>query len=242
MLPTAAWLWATSSWKRILGILSSPYLNSAACTAARYFSRGDKFATLELPYGIEGMVSIKNLAKEDGTLPEVGESLDFMVLEFSKEDKKILLSHTKVWQGGTVEPKASKKSSKSSAGSSSSSASSKDSDSAATTFGDLDVLSALKEQMEGSAQKGKKAAKPKKEDKPAATAKEDDKAADKKDKPAAKNDEADAKQEDNVPDGTIESKRLTPTAEEVIEKPLSEEVEAEAELRRQESGHQPHHR
>jgi len=160
--------------------------------------KGDKFATLELPYGIEGIAAVKNLAKEDGSMPEVGESLDFMVLEYSKEDKKIVLSHTKVWQGGTVEPKANKKS-KSTAGSSSSSSSSTSSDGAASTFGDLDVLSALKEQMEGSEQKGK--GDTKKSDK--STVKQDNKSSD--------------------------DPRLTPTAEEVMEKPLSEEVEAEAE-------------
>ncbi len=153
--------------------------------------KGDKFATLELPYGIEGIVAIKNLAKEDGSMPEIGESLDFMVLEYSKEEKKIVLSHTKVWQGGTVEAKASKKSSKSTASTSSSSTSSQGSESDKTTFGDLDVLSALKEQMEGSEQKGKNSTK--KEEKP--------------------NDDP----------------RKTATAEEVIEKPLSEEVEADAE-------------
>ncbi len=156
--------------------------------------KGDKFATLELPYGIEGMSTIKNLAKEDSTMPEVGESLDFMVLEFSKEDKKIILSHSKVWQGGTVEPKPAKKSSSKSSGSASSNVGSSN-DKAQTTFGDLDVLSALKEQMEGGSDKGGKKA-PKK---------------------AEKSEE------------TIEEKRLTPTAEAVIDKPLKEEVEAEAE-------------
>lgn len=160
--------------------------------------KGDKFATLELPYGIEGIAAVKNLTKEDGSMPEVGESLDFMVLEYSKEDKKIVLSHTKVWQGGSVEPKAAKKS-KSPAGSSSSSSSSPSSDGSASTFGDLDVLSALKEQMEGSEQKGKEGTK-------------------KPDKPTAKQD---SKSNDDP--------RLTPTAEEVMEKPLPEEVEAEAE-------------
>ena len=61
-------------------------------------NKNDKMATLELPYGIEGFSSLKNLAKEDGTFAEVGESLDFKVTEFSKEEKRIMLSHTKTWQ------------------------------------------------------------------------------------------------------------------------------------------------
>jgi small subunit ribosomal protein S1 len=61
-------------------------------------SKNDKMATLELPYGIEGFSSLKNLGKEDGTFAEVGETLDFKVTEFSKEEKRIMLSHTKTWQ------------------------------------------------------------------------------------------------------------------------------------------------
>lgn len=59
-------------------------------------AKGDKFATLELPYGIEGIAAVKNLTKEDGTFVEVGESLDFTVLEFLKDEKKIVLTHSKV--------------------------------------------------------------------------------------------------------------------------------------------------
>ena len=119
-------------------------------------SKGEKFATLELPYGIEGIATLKNIAKEDGSMPEVGESLDCMVLEFSKDEKKIVLSHTKVWQGGTVEEKAPKKSS----AKATESAPAKDTkEGDKSTFGDLDVLSALKEQMEDTEKKEKKSAK-----------------------------------------------------------------------------------
>ncbi len=115
-------------------------------------SKGDKFATLELPYGIEGIATIKNIAKEDGSMAEVGESLDFVVLEFSKDEKKIVLSHSKVWQGGAPEEKASKKA----APKATEPTASKDKEAEKSTFGDLDVLSALKEQMEDSEKKGRK--------------------------------------------------------------------------------------
>ena len=62
-------------------------------------NKNDKMATLELPYGIEGFSSLKNLAKEDGTMAEAGETLDFRVTEFSKEEKRIMLSHSKTWAG-----------------------------------------------------------------------------------------------------------------------------------------------
>ncbi|GAB2783084.1 30S ribosomal protein S1 [Rhabdobacter roseus] len=119
-------------------------------------SKGDKFATLELPYGIEGIAALKNLAKEDGSWVEVGEGVDFVVLEFSKEEKKIVLSHSKVWQGGAVESKKEEKSARKAAVKSEATPS-KEADK--STFGDLDVLSALKEQMEETEKNDKKAAK-----------------------------------------------------------------------------------
>ncbi|WP_020598545.1 30S ribosomal protein S1 [Spirosoma panaciterrae] len=107
-------------------------------------SKNDKMATLELPYGIEGFSSLKNLAKEDGTFAEVGETLDFKVTEFSKEEKRIMLSHTKAWQEKNEpvkEPKAAK--------ASASKAGSTSAPERGATLGDLDALAALKEQMEG---------------------------------------------------------------------------------------------
>ncbi len=127
-------------------------------------SKGDKFATLELPYGIEGIATIKNISKEDNSVAEIGESLDFMVLEFSKDEKKIVLSHAKIWQVGVVEEKAPKKVAPK-ASETATSASGKEKEADKSTFGDLDILSALKEQMEETEKKGKKTSK--KEDKDA---------------------------------------------------------------------------
>ena len=59
--------------------------------------KSDRGAVLELPYGIEGFAYPKGLAKEDGTTAENGEALDFKVLEFSKDDRRIVLSHTAVY-------------------------------------------------------------------------------------------------------------------------------------------------
>ncbi len=111
-------------------------------------SKNDKQATLELPYGIEGFSALKNLVKEDGTVAEVGESLDFMVTEFAKDEKRIMLSHTKTWQekdepkreAKPVTPKAAKTDKPAS--------SSAQQPERGATLGDLEALSALKEQME----------------------------------------------------------------------------------------------
>ncbi|MCF0051180.1 30S ribosomal protein S1 [Dyadobacter chenwenxiniae] len=122
-------------------------------------AKGDKFATLELPYGIEGVSAIKNLTKEDGTVAEVGESLDFTVLEFLKDEKKIVLTHSKVTKAAPA-PEEKKEDRPAKAQSSAPAKSAPVADSTKegekSTFGDLSVLSALKEQMEESEKKGKK--------------------------------------------------------------------------------------
>ena len=108
-------------------------------------SKNDKMATLELPYGIEGFSSLKNLTKEDGSFAEVGETLDFKVTEFSKEEKRIMLSHTKAWQEKN-EPAKEQKAAK--AASPKATATQAQPERGAT-LGDLDALAALKEQLEG---------------------------------------------------------------------------------------------
>ena len=112
-------------------------------------SKGEKVGVLELPYGIEGISLLKNLAKEDNSVAEVGEALDFVVLEFNKEEKKIVLSHTKTWQRNVEEEKAAPAPKKSSA------KAEPVKDVERSTLGDIDVLSALKDKMEQS-EKGKK--------------------------------------------------------------------------------------
>jgi len=72
-------------------------------------AKNEKGANLELPYGLEGFATTKHLAKEDGSKAEIGETLDFKVLEFSKEDKRIILSHTNTFKTVVEEKKPSKK-------------------------------------------------------------------------------------------------------------------------------------
>ncbi len=112
-------------------------------------SKNDKQATLELPYGIEGFSALKNLAKEDGTVAEVGESLDFKVTEFSKDEKRIMLSHTKTWQEKD-EPKREAKpvAPQAKAPKTDAKPASAQQPERGATLGDLEALSALKEQME----------------------------------------------------------------------------------------------
>ncbi len=133
-------------------------------------SKNDKGAYVELPYGIEGFVSLKQLAKEDGTIAEVGESLYFIVLEFSKDDKKIVLSHARTYQSGKKADDVVAQESGENVTTKKKAASSKKADKENAkvekdTFGDLTALSNLKEQLgNAEAEKVKKAAKVKTEE------------------------------------------------------------------------------
>jgi small subunit ribosomal protein S1 len=99
----------------------------------------DKGVVLELPYGIEGFSANKNAAKEDGSRPEVGETLEFKVLDFSKDEKRILLSHVATYK---EEPKApaKKKPVKKAAAKA-------NKEVEKSTLGDIEALSELKTKM-----------------------------------------------------------------------------------------------
>ncbi len=111
-------------------------------------SKNDKGVVIELPYGIEGFCSLKNLAKEDNSKAEVGESYDFKVLEFSKEDRRITLSLKAMWSAEEEKAAAPKK--KTAAPSKAKSIEKINQESEKSTLGDLEALSALKEKMKGS--------------------------------------------------------------------------------------------
>lgn len=97
-------------------------------------------ATVALPYGVEAFCPKSQLAKEDKTAANVDEQLDFKIIEFSRENKKIVASHSKTWQ--QEEEKEDKKST------SEEKAIRKLNDNLErTTLGDIDALANLKEEM-----------------------------------------------------------------------------------------------
>ncbi len=110
--------------------------------------KGEKGATIELPYGIEGTSALKNLVKEDGSVAEIGESIDFKVTEFYKEEKRIVVSHSKVYAEPEVVEAEAKKAAKVKKAKSDSPAKDEEKNS---TLGDLEALLNLKEQMEENA-------------------------------------------------------------------------------------------
>src|SRR5688572_22630522 len=113
---------------------------------ATIINKNDKGAVLELPYGIEGFVSAKNLQKEDNSKAEPGDSLDFKVLEFSKDDRRIVLSHKAMW---SVEEEVAAAARKKAPAPRKSSIQSINQQTEKSTLGDLEALSALKEKMSG---------------------------------------------------------------------------------------------
>lgn len=108
----------------------------------------EKNATIALPYGVEGTTTTKNLMKEDGSMLKVDEKADFKVVEFSKENKKIVVSHTRIFEDAKKETeqetkkKASKKEKKEVTPKVEK-----------TTLGDIADLAALKDQLQNKEKK-----------------------------------------------------------------------------------------
>ena len=104
-----------------------------------------KHAVVTLPYGVEGIAIPKNLVKEDGSTANVEEILSFKILEFSKNARKIVVSHTNVFK----DDEETESKSKTSKAKSNSKAVKKINESQEkTTLGDLNVLGDLKTKLE----------------------------------------------------------------------------------------------
>ncbi|NNE54777.1 MAG: 30S ribosomal protein S1 [Flavobacteriales bacterium] len=120
---------------------------------ATVIKREDKGAVVQLPYGIEAFAPTRHIKKEDGVLADVEETLPFKVLEFSRDDKRIIVSHTRINEDVAFEGKRSDEKTKKSRDRRNSRAV-KDVNARVekTTLGELDVLSELKAKMEGKAE------------------------------------------------------------------------------------------
>ncbi len=122
----------------------------------------DKGSLIALPYGVEGFAPSKHLVKEDGSLLGMDESDLFKILEFSKDQKRILVSHSKIWEDRKAEEKTAEVEKKKKETNSASQAIKKVKDSVEkNTLGDLGVLSALKSELENSEAKASKDSKSK---------------------------------------------------------------------------------
>ncbi|WP_038032808.1 30S ribosomal protein S1 [Thermonema rossianum] len=105
----------------------------------KVLSVNEKGAVVELEENVEGFCPKREMTKEDGSLPKEGDKLNFVVIEFSKGERRIILSHVKTYapDDKVVEEKLNKK------------------EDSKVTLGDLEELSNLKEQMEKDKEEGK---------------------------------------------------------------------------------------
>ena len=111
----------------------------------------DKGAVVVLAEGGEGFATPKHLTKEDGTMAKKGETLDFKVIEFVKETKRIILSHSRTFEEGN-EPVAKPAHKRANGGRKNNNETAMINNVAASTsLGDIDALAKLKAQMEGKA-------------------------------------------------------------------------------------------
>ncbi|MEN6456042.1 MAG: 30S ribosomal protein S1 [Prolixibacteraceae bacterium] len=113
----------------------------------------DKGATIALPYGVEGFATPRHLVKEDGSQAVLDEKLSFKVIEFSKSAKRIILSHSRVFED---EKKAEENAAKKAQTKQTKKAVKSVKDNIEkTTLGDISELAALKSQMEAEENKEK---------------------------------------------------------------------------------------
>ena len=111
----------------------------------------DKGAVVALAEGGEGFATPKHLTKEDGSMAKKGEELDFKVIEFVKETKRIILSHSRTFEEGKDEPTAKPAHKRGGNGGRKNETPAINNVAAGTSLGDIDALAKLKAQMEGKA-------------------------------------------------------------------------------------------
>ena len=123
----------------------------------------DKGAVIQLEYGVEGFATPKHLVKEDGTQAQKGEKLQFKVIEFNKDSKRIILSHSRIFEDvQRAEAREAREAKKATRKAAPKEEPVVQNQAASTTLGDLDALAELKAKMAETAEakpKAKKATK-----------------------------------------------------------------------------------
>jgi small subunit ribosomal protein S1 len=108
----------------------------------------DKGAVISLPYGVEGFATPKHLVKEDGTTAQVDEKISFKVIEFNKDAKRIILSHSRIHEDEAKEEARAAKKTTTKKSSKKEEEEPSQQKMEKTTLGDIDALAALKEQLD----------------------------------------------------------------------------------------------
>ena len=108
----------------------------------------DKGAIIALPYGVEGFATPKHLVKQDGTQAQVDEKLNFKVIEFNKDGKRIFLSHSRIFEDeARAEKNAERRAKRASRPAKQEEAPLATPSIEKTTLGDIEALAALKEKL-----------------------------------------------------------------------------------------------
>ena len=117
---------------------------------------GDKGDIVALQYGVEGFCPNKHSVKEDGSALKVDEVAEFKIIEFNKENKRLVISHSRIWEDAKAEARIEEFNARKKEAKTANAAVKKVKDSVEkSTLGDLDVLAQLKEQMEDNEKKSK---------------------------------------------------------------------------------------
>ena len=123
--------------------------------------RDDKGAIVQLSYGLEGFAPNRHLSKEDGKSIAADETAQFMVIEFDRNEKRIVVSHTRIWEQGQVEAvEAAKKEARAEAETTRKAVKTVQNKVEKATLGDLGVLADLKKKMDSGEAASSEEAKP----------------------------------------------------------------------------------
>jgi small subunit ribosomal protein S1 len=111
--------------------------------------KDDKGAIVQLPYGLEGFAPNRHLAKEDGKSVGADETAEFMVIEFDRNEKRIVVSHARIWEQAKVEEKdAARKEARAEADKTKKAVKNIQGKVEKPTLGDLGALAQIKERLQ----------------------------------------------------------------------------------------------
>lgn len=125
---------------------------------ATVIRKDDKGAVVQLPYGLEGFAPNRHLNKEDGKQVQADETAQFVVIEFDRNEKRIVLSHTRIWEQSKVEEKeAAKKEARAEADKTKKAVKTIQSKVEKATLGDLGALAEIKAKLQEGEKGGEEA-------------------------------------------------------------------------------------
>jgi small subunit ribosomal protein S1 len=196
----------------------------------------EKGMIVTLPYGVEGFAPTRHLQKENGAMAKIDEALDFKVIEFSKENKKIILSHSRVYQDEQFAERTKEENEQKAQARTAKQTVKKIKDNLEkTTLGDIGGLAELKSEMEQEAREKLESYAKKQEEKTAKKSIDEDKAEVEPNQETEivedKNEVVEAPDQEDVVDETEETaKTEVPETDEPLSKEEEKAEDTEAEI------------